>query len=41
LGTPTEPKKVPNGLQVGEKFDLIVIPKLKNKPLTKLLGPFF
>jgi hypothetical protein len=33
------PKKLLQGPQVGGKFG--PIPKLRNKPLTKLLGPFF
>jgi hypothetical protein len=36
---PYGPKKVPKGPQVGETFG--VMSKLKNKPLTKLLGLFF
>jgi hypothetical protein len=33
------PKKVPQGPQVGRTYG--PISKLKNKPLTKLLGPYF
>jgi hypothetical protein len=32
-------KKVPKGLEVGKKFGPIA--KLRNKPLTKIFGPFF
>jgi hypothetical protein len=33
------PEKVPKGPQIGRRYDLMS--KLKNKPVTKLLGPFF
>jgi hypothetical protein len=36
---PNGPKKVPEGQQVGETYG--PMSELKNKPLTKLLGPFF
>jgi hypothetical protein len=36
---PNGPKQVPEGPQVGGTYGRIT--KLKNKPLTKLLGPFY